>query len=194
MIILIEIGEKKIPEIADILSDFNQKFESTTNEAKILGSDKVILYGLGDTVKAIRNLHLMNLFTILRIIKKPILGIGIGMQLMGTYINNTNVSCLGIFSGTAKKFDPEVSKVPNEDNSEIKILRETKLLSDINENDKYYFNHSYYLPVSENTTAVSNNGIDFSASMEKGDCYGIQFHPEKSGESGLKIFKNFLSI
>ncbi len=124
MIILIEIGEKKIPEIADILSDFNQKFESTTNEAKILGSDKVILYGLGDTVKAIRNLHLMNLFTILRIIKKPILGIGIGMQLMGTYINNTNVSCLGIFSGTAKKFDPEVSKVPNENNTEIKILRD----------------------------------------------------------------------
>jgi len=134
----------------------------------------------------------MNLFTVMRIIKRPLLGIGLGMQLMSTYSSEGNVSCLGIFPGSTEKF--AVSDKRHSGMFPIHIQSESKILSGIRSDDKFYFDHSYYLPESENTTSVSEFGINFSASMEKDKSFGVQFHPEKSGEAGLLILKNFLSI
>jgi glutamine amidotransferase len=78
--------------------------------------------------------------------------------------------------------------------SEVETIKESKLFKDINKKENFYFSNSYYLPVNELTTSVAENKIKFSASMETGNYYAIQFHPEKSGEAGLKVLQNFIEL
>lgn len=194
MIALIDYGAGNVASVANALTELKQEFIVTNKEAEICNSDKVIFPGVGEASFAIRQLHILNLFTVLRIVKKPFLGICLGMQLMADQSTEGDVACLGIFPGTAQKFDTEKTKVPHMGWNDIKIIKESKLLSEIKSGEHFYFAHSYYLPVNEYSTSISNNNMDFSASLEKDNFYGVQFHPEKSGDAGLKILKNFIEL
>jgi len=192
MIIIIDLGKENTASIQQALDELSIEYKVTSSEYEICRANNVILCGYGEASAGLKKLHLMNLFTVMRIIKRPLLGIGLGMQLMSTYSSEGNVSCLGIFPGSTEKF--AVSDKRHSGMFPIHTQSESKILSGIRSDDKFYFDHSYYLPVAENTTSVSEFGINFSASMEKDKSFGVQFHPEKSGEAGLLILKNFLSI
>lgn len=194
MIALIDYGAGNVASVANALTVLNQDFRITNNEADICNSDRVIFPGVGEASFAVRQLHLLNLFTVLRIVKKPILGICLGMQLMADHSTEGDVTCLGIFPGTALKFDSAKTKVPHMGWNDITIIKENKLFNEIKSGEHFYFANSYYLPVNEITTSTSNNNIDFSASLEKDNFYGVQFHPEKSGDAGLKLLKNFIEL
>ena len=194
MIIIIDYGDKNTRLVAEALKKLTSNFEISDNELKILKAEKIILPGEGDASDAVRRLHVMNLFSILRMVKKPVLGIGLGMQLMANFSKDGNVSCLGIFPGSAEEFKEPESILPNKQNANISMVKPSKLLKGVGDSDKFYFKHNFYLPKNNFTTSVSSNGIDFSSSMEKDNCYGVQFHPESSGEAGLKIFRNFIEI
>ena len=194
MIALIDYGAGNVASVANALIKLEQEFKITNKEADICNSNKVIFPGVGEASFAIRQLHILNLFTIMRIVKKPMLGICLGMQLMVDHSTEGDVACLGIFPGTAQKFDAAKTKVPHMGWNAIQITGDSKLFKGIKNGEHFYFAHSYYVPVNEFTTAVSNNNIDFSASLEKGNYYGVQFHPEKSGDAGLKLLKNFIEL
>lgn len=194
MIALIDYGAGNVASVANALTKLKQEFKITNLENEICNSDKVIFPGVGEASFAIRQLHILNLFTVLRIVKKPMLGICLGMQLMADHSTEGNVACLGIFPGTAQKFDSSKTKVPHMGWNAINITKESKLFKDIKTGEHFYFAHSYYVPVIKFTTSVTNNNIDFSASLEKGNFYGVQFHPEKSGDAGLKLLKNFIEL
>lgn len=194
MIALIDYGSGNVASVANVLTALKQEFIITKSEGEIIRSDKVIFPGVGEASFAVRQLHLTNLFTVLRICRKPMLGICLGMQLMAECSKEGNIKCLGIFSGTAEKFNNENTKVPHMGWNDINIKKESKIFNGINNGEKFYFAHSYYLPVNEFTTSVCNNFIDFAASMEKENFYGVQFHPEKSGQAGVKIIKNFIEL
>ncbi|MHB8905894.1 MAG: glutamine amidotransferase-related protein, partial [Melioribacteraceae bacterium] len=81
---------------------------------------------------------------------------------------------------------------PNMGWNQIKYVRQSKLFSEIPDEEYFYFANSYYVPVNENTTSICNYGIDFCSSMEKDNFYGVQFHPEKSGKMGIQLIKNFV--
>lgn len=194
MIALIDYGAGNVASVSNALAELNQEFKITSNEVEICKADKIIFPGVGEASFAMRQLHLLNLFSALRMVKKPILGICLGMQLMMDNSTEGNVACLGIFTGTVLKFDSTKTKVPHMGWNDIKKISESKLFTGIKNGERFYFANSYYVPVNEFTTAITTNDIDFSASLEKGNFYGVQFHPEKSGDAGLKILKNFIEL
>lgn len=197
MIALIDYGAGNVASVADALEQLNQKFKITKNETEILNAEKVIFPGVGEASFAVKQLHKLNLFSVLRLEKKPLLGICLGMQLMADFSSEGNVTCLGIFPGTAEIFDNTKTKVPHMgwNNIEFKLNGiKSKLFEGIQEGERFYFAHSYYLPENPYSTSISDNGIEFSASMEKNNFYGVQFHPEKSSDAGLKLLKNFIEL
>ena len=194
MIALIDYGAGNVASVANALTELKQEYKITKNEVEICKADKVIFPGVGEASFAIKQLHMLNLFTVLRIVKKPMLGICLGMQLMADFSKEGDVTCLGIFPGGAEKFDPAVTKVPHMGWNDISIKKGSKLFEGIKDGEHFYFANSYYLPENDYTTSVTNNKISFSASLEKDNYYGVQFHPEKSSDAGLKLLRNFIEL
>jgi imidazole glycerol-phosphate synthase subunit HisH len=192
MIALIDYGAGNTASVANVLDELNYEYVITKSECGITNADKIIFPGVGEASSAVRSLHLTNLFNMLRVTKKPMLGICLGMQLLCDKSKEGNAVCLGIFPVTTEKFDETTIKVPNMGWNQIKYIKESKLFSGIPEEEYFYFANSYYVPVNENTTSICNYGIDFCSSMEKDNYYGVQFHPEKSGKMGVQLIKNFV--
>lgn len=192
MIALIDYGAGNTASVANVLDELKAEYKITTSERDICNAEKIIFPGVGEASFAVRKLHVLNLFTQLRIIKKPLLGICLGMQLMCETSEEGNVSCLGCFNERVKKFDESKVKVPHMGWNKVKITKESKLFEDIPDDSFFYFAHSYYVPGSEYATSLTEHGINYTTSMEKDNYYGVQFHPEKSGEKGIQIVKNFI--
>lgn len=201
MIALIDYGAGNVASVANALETLNEDYRITNQEAVICSSSKVIFPGVGEASFAVKKLHLLNLFTLLRVVKKPFLGICLGMQLMAESSTEGNVTCLGIFPGASVKFDTSKTKVPHMGWNEIHYKKESALFKNIKEGERFYFANSYYLPVNYCTVTTTDNsqeqpetGEVFSSSMEKNNFFGVQFHPEKSGEAGLQLLKNFIEL
>ncbi len=192
MIAVIDYGAGNIQSVVNALSDINTDFIVTNKESDLLKCDKIIFPGVGEASFAVKKLHLLNLFTMLRIIKKPLLGICLGMQILCDKSIEGNVTCLGIINTTTEIFDTHKVKVPHMGWNKVEIIKSNKLFDGIENNSYFYFAHSYYVPLNDYTVAKSNYDIDFSAACYKDNFYGIQFHPEKSGIKGIKVLKNFI--
>jgi len=194
MITIVNYEKSNSEEVAEYLKQLTDDYLVSDNEIDICRADKIIFPGEGNALSAMKKLHLLNLFTVLRIIKKPMLGIGLGMQLMADYSMEGNISCLGIFPGTAVKFENGTAEAVNNGMLSVVMKRESVLFSGIEPDAKYYFNHSFFLPVNQFTTSSSKNKTEFTSSIEKNHSFGVQFHPEKSAEAGLKLLKNFIEF
>ncbi|MFO7446592.1 MAG: imidazole glycerol phosphate synthase subunit HisH [Ignavibacteriaceae bacterium] len=194
MIALIDYGAGNVASVANALNELKEEYKITNSEQVICKADKVIFPGVGEASFAIKQLHLLNLYTLLRVVKKPFLGICLGMQLMAEGSDEGDVKGLGIFPGTSLKFDSAKTKVPHMGWNGIRYTKESSLFKDIKEGERFYFANSYYLPENTYTVTVTENNQVFSSSMEKGNFYGVQFHPEKSGDAGLQLLKNFIEI
>jgi glutamine amidotransferase len=194
MIALIDYGAGNVASVSNALHELDKKFIITNNETEICKADKIIFPGVGEASFAIKQLHILNLYSLLRMVRKPVLGVCLGLQLMADFSTEGDITCLGILPGTVLKFDPNKVKVPHMGWNDIHFTKESKLFSGIKEGERFYFANSYYLPVNNYTTSYSNNSIDFSASMEKDNFYGVQFHPEKSSGAGLQVLQNFIEL
>lgn len=176
--------------------------EVTDEVDKIISSDKVLFPGVGEASTAMEYLKHKNLDKVIKELKQPVLGICLGMQLMCSYSEENNTTCLGIFKEKVSKFTPativpgiqkESCKVPQMGWNTIYDLK-TELLNGINENSYCYFVHSYYASVGDHTIATTNYIHPFSAALNKNNFYGVQFHTEKSAEVGEQILKNFITL
>lgn len=195
MVAVINYINENIEPITGALDSLGKDYKITCSESEILRADKVIFPGYGEANKAIGKLHMTNLFSFLRMCKKPILGVCLGMHLMSDISREGGIiPCLGIFPFVAEKFKDDDMKVPFTGLSEVEIVKDSKLFNGVNSKELFYFSNSYYLPVSEYTSSVAENKIKFSASVEKGNYYAIQFFPERSGEAGLKVLSNFIEL
>ncbi|MEO8232654.1 MAG: imidazole glycerol phosphate synthase subunit HisH [Ignavibacteriota bacterium] len=194
MVTIIDYGDVCISKVAESIKNITYDFIISRNEVDICRSDKIIFAGCGSASEAMKKIHLLNLFSILRIIKKPILGVGLGMQLMADYSTEGNFSCLGFFPGTAIKYDNSIDESAYKGMHKISFCKQSILFDGIDVNSEFYFNNSYYLPKNEDCTSLSKNNINVCTSIENENAYGLQFHPEMSGESGLKLLKNFIEM
>jgi glutamine amidotransferase len=194
MLTIIDYNLGSVDKVADSFTLLGIRFKITRNENDIIGSEKIVLSGTEEALSAVKKLHLFNLFTVLRIVKKPVLGIGLGMQLLSEFSREGDVACLGKFAGTVEKFENTISQVPFSGSYKIRIDKNSILFNDIDETAEFRFRNSFYLPVNDYTTAHSINGVSFSAAIEKDNFYGVQFHPEESGKDGLTLLRNFAEL
>jgi glutamine amidotransferase len=194
MLTIIDYNLGSVDKVTDAYTELGIKFKITKNENDIIGSEKIVLPGTEEALSVIKKLHLLNLFTVLRIVKKPVLGIGLGMQLLSEFSREGDVACLGKFTGTVEKFDSTISKVPFSGNNKIRIDKNSILFKDIDDTAEFRFRNSFYLPINDYTTASAINGVSFSAAIERDSFYGVQFHPEESGKDGLTLLRNFAEL
>jgi len=164
----------------------------TGNHDLIRAADKVIFPGVGEASTTMQYLKDRKLDMLLSDLKQPVLGICLGLQLMCAASEEGPVKCIGIFDLIVKKFEP-VLKVPHMGWNDIGEIR-GKLIPLQLQGSYAYFVHSYYAPVGEYTTAVTNYINPFSAALERDNFFATQFHPEKSGSIGETILKNFLDL
>ncbi len=194
MIAIVDYGSGNIQSVVNALNDLKCDYIVTSREIDICNADKIIFPGVGEASFAVKKLHKLNLFTLLRVVKKPMLGICLGMHLLLEKSLEGNSSCLGIIPGSTKKFDNTKIKVPHMGWNKIKIINESPLFNNIKDESYFYFAHSYYVSVNQFTIATTNYDVDISSVIEKENFYGVQFHPEKSGEVGIQLLKNFIEL
>jgi glutamine amidotransferase len=160
-----------------------------SSDARELGRcSGIILPGVGAAPLAMRSLERRNLIGFIKTLEVPFLGICLGMQVLYDESREGNTKCLGIVSGTVEEFDAGASRVPHMGWNKVTFTKTP------DENAHFYFAHSYYSPVGPATTATTECGISLSAAMKKGNYFGVQFHPEKSGPAGLRLLRNFCSL
>lgn len=155
-------------------------------------ADKVIIPGVGAAAPAMNYLKKKGLDEIIKRLTQPVLGICLGMQLLCDWSEEGDTETLGIFRNKVLKFPPK-DLVPHTGwNNFISV--KGSLFESVQAPDNCYFVHSFYAELSEETTAVTDYIVPFSAALQKGNFYGTQFHPEKSAGPGLQILKNFLQL
>lgn len=192
MITIIDYGKTNSNEIAESLEKISVEFVISNKESDILQANKLILPDSKDISSSIKKLHLLNLFSILRMVDKTILGIGTGMHLMTKSFKDINAACLGCFPVECKAEESQQNMLAQEQS--IKIIKETSLLDNISNDDKFYFDSNCFIPRNEFSTSVVNINREITASIEKEHLFGVQFKPERSGEAGLQILKNFSEL
>ncbi len=196
--------------ISSVVNSFKEvaqnkvNIEVTSDLKKIESSDKVVLPGQGsfkscvDALNAINGLvDSLSEFAISN--KKPLLGICVGLQMFAdTGYEETETKGLGWISGKVSKIDNQNGKykLPHIGWNQIKIIKESKIFKNIENNSHMYFVHSYeFIPEDKNviyaTTDYSSNIV---CSVEKENLFGTQFHPEKSDKIGLQIIENFINL
>ncbi|WP_035756014.1 imidazole glycerol phosphate synthase subunit HisH [Hugenholtzia roseola] len=164
-------------------------------QAEVLeAADKIIFPGVGHAQAAMQALHAAGLDTLLPTLKKPLLGICLGMQLLCSHSEEGQTPALAIFPTQVKRFPSDSSeKVPHMGWNQVQNL-EGDLFRHIAPETNFYFVHSYYVPLSSHTIARCEYGLSFSAAIQKDNFFAVQFHPEKSGAAGEKLLQNFLSL
>lgn len=161
------------------------------NPQEIITADKIIFPGVGEASSAMNYLKERQLDSLLSLLKQPVLGICLGMQLMCEYSEEGNTKCLSIFNQQVKRFTGGGLKVPQTGWNTIYDLK-SSLFKGVRENEYMYFVHSYYAEFGETTIATTDYGAQFSAALQKDNFFATQFHPEKSGDAGQKILENFI--
>ena len=178
----------------------------TDSEAELRSADKVIFPGQGEASNAMSYLRERGLDKVIPSLTQPVLGICIGQQLMCRHSEEGDTDCLGIFDAEVKRFVPvkHEDKIPHMGWNTIAPLQpppeEGGFLSPllpgggVGRGGFVYFVHSFYVPVCEDTAAITEYIHPFSAAMQKDNFFATQFHPEKSGEVGQQILRNFLEL
>lgn len=195
MIAIIDYGVGNLGSVKNAFDYLGIEAKITANKDEILAADKIILPGVGafaDAMNAFKRLEFDKVIFKCIELNKPILGICVGMQMMFETSYEYGIhQGLGIFKGNIIKFDDSKYKVPHIGWNNLIEVKDNKLLKGL-ENQYVYFVHSYHLDNSNYAVAYTNYaGVKFPCVVAKDNIYAIQFHPEKSGEVGLKILKNF---
>lgn len=201
MIGIIDYDAGNIRSVEKALSYLGEETVVSRDPQVLLKADKVILPGVGSFGQAMENLHRYNLVPVIKEMVKnntPFLGICLGLQLLFESSEETpGVEGLGILKGRILRIPPsEGLKIPHMGWNSLRFPNQGRLFKGLTEEPYVYFVHSYYLKAKEEeiVTATTEYGTLIHASVEKGNIFACQFHPEKSSDTGIQILKNFVEL
>ena len=201
MIAIIDYGAGNIQSVYKALKYLGIDCAITSDKKEILNADGAILPGQGefsDCMNSITESGIKD--TVMEFINtgKPFLGICVGLQLLFEGSEESpDTKGLGIFKGIIKRIpNGEGLKIPHMGWNSIDIVKNDKLFNGVDNGSYFYFVHSYYLDAEEKdiVSTQTEYGVKIDASVSRDNIYATQFHPEKSGEVGLEILKNFNKI
>lgn len=198
MIAIIDYGAGNLFGVSNALKQFHKEVAITSDKEMIRAADHVILPGVGSFKDAMDSIKASGLIeTVYEVIDKktPFLGICVGLQMCFEHSEEGDATGLGIFPGNIKKFPVELcKKVPQIGWNRVKT-KDSPLFLDLPD-DYFYFVHSYYLEAKnrDEVIATSEYGIPFDCAYQRENVFLTQFHPEKSGKTGLKLLENFLAV
>lgn len=201
MIAIVDYDAGNIKSVEKALQFLGEEPKVTREKEVLLQADKVIVPGVGAFGDAMSKMHQYGLVEILREIAKkgtPILGICLGLQLFfESSEESPGVEGLGLLPGKIVRIpDKEGVKIPHMGWNSIGINSSSRLLKGIEEGAYVYFVHSYYLRAAReaDVAATTDYVVNIHAAAEHENIFATQFHPEKSGDIGLQILKNFIEL
>jgi len=200
VIAIIDYDAGNIKSVEKALQYLGEEAVITRDAGEILMADKVVLPGVGAFGDAMEKLNRYGLVPVIHeVVEKgiPFLGICLGLQLMFESSEEApGVEGLGLLKGKIVRIpEGDGLKVPHMGWNSLSFPKEGRLFAGIPENSYVYFVHSYYLQAEEDiVTATAEYGVTIHASVEKGNVFACQFHPEKSSHTGLTILKNFVEL
>ncbi len=196
MIAVLDYGGGNVGSVLKAVEYFGHSAQRVDEPAALLSGEKIIFPGQGHFGAMIKGLEDRELLAPLREAiegGKPFLGICLGLQALYKGSEEApDVAGLGILRGCVTRFQG-VFKVPHIGWSQLELQRDGALFEGVKNGSFVYYCHSYYGPVTPEASAVTTYGQTFAAGVELNNFWAVQFHPEKSGEVGLRVLKNFLS-
>ncbi len=195
MLAIVDSGGANIASVRFALERLGIASELTADPAVIRSADRVILPGVGSAQEGMRKLRARQLVDTIRSLTQPVIGFCLGEQLLFESSDEGDTTSLGLIPGRVTRL-PEAPgiTVPHMGWNTLEILRDTPLLHGIARDARFYFVHSYAGPVNAHTLASATHGAPFAAVVQRGNFYGVQFHPERSGPAGAQLLKNFLTL
>ena len=197
MIAILDYGAGNLRSVENTLAEIGAEYTLVRDTAGLRAASKIILPGVGHFGQMMRALDEMQVREALleRIgAGVPFLGICLGLQALFERSEEAPEACgLGLYEGTVKRF-PTDARVPHMGWNQLEPRAQSRLLSGLAPHAFVYFAHSYYAPETTATAATCTYCVPYTAVLESGVTFGVQFHPEKSGPVGLRIVKNFVEL
>lgn len=198
MIVIIDYGASNLLSVANAVMSLGYKPKITSSDEDILKASAVLLPGVGaagDAVRRLRNLHLVDAITEAISRDRPFFGICLGYQILFTSTEESNIQCLSILPGKVMRL-PETLKVPHMGWNQVRQCIKHPIFDGIPDGSDFYFVHSYYPDVADCSIIAGQTeyGMTFTSMVARGNLIATQFHPEKSGDNGLKLIGNFFRL
>ncbi|WP_333918754.1 imidazole glycerol phosphate synthase subunit HisH [Vibrio crassostreae] len=199
-VVIIDTGCANVSSVKFAIERLGYAVEISKEPEVVLAADKLFLPGVGTASEAMKNLQERNLVSLVKKVEKPLLGICLGMQLLGKLSQekgqkaNELVECLGLCDGEVRLLETGDLPLPHMGWNTVTSTPNHPLFKDIEEGEYFYFVHSFAMPVGDYTIAQCDYGNPFTAAVQSGNYYGVQFHPERSSKAGSKLIQNFLEL
>jgi glutamine amidotransferase len=202
-IVIVDYSMGNLNSVQKKLIQLNAQVVISSDPTVISKADKLILPGVGPFEKAVELIQQKGLWDVLNkavlIDKKPILGICLGMQLMTNSSEEGNVKGFGWIDATVIRLQVQDTlkyKIPHTGWNQIKINKESQLMNGLMSETEFYFVHSFQVKTNDNSVILNETEYEtsFVSAFEKENIFGVQYHPEKSHDSGKLLLDNFLKI
>jgi len=196
MIAILDYGAGNLRSVENTLAEIGASYTLVRDDAGLRAARKIILPGVGHFGQMMRSLDQLRVReALIERIRAgvPFLGICLGLQaLFETSEEAPDALGLGLYAGAVRRF-PSTARVPHMGWNQLAVARPARLLEGLDPGAFFYFAHSYYAPAIPETAATCTYSLPYTAVLESGNTFGVQFHPEKSGPAGLRVVRNFLA-
>ncbi len=197
MLGIIDYNAGNLQSVCNALESLGTPFVVASSPDALINTEKVIFPGVGHAKSCMKELQNRGFDAFLKTTEKSVLGICVGMQMLFDFSEEGDTKCLGIISGSVKKFDQNlVHIVPHMGWNEI-THTENPLFENTPQKTDFYFVHSYYCDPFDSSKTIASTvyeNFSFCSAIQQKNIWGVQFHPEKSGKEGLSILRHFVEM